>query len=123
MNALGDVFSLEGESLTGGPAVPGPRAASPAPNENTTLAVLATNAPLNRAELGRLIVRGHDAFAACLRPAHTGSDGDICFAVSVGSTDARSHDATAAQPDLHNLAEAAFEAVGRAIANAVLAGS
>lgn len=112
VNALGDVFSLEGQSLTGGPAIPGPAAEPPQPGENTTLAVLATDAQLTRAELGRLLVRAHDAFAVCLRPAHTQSDGDICFAVSAGQLTA----------PVGDLAEAAFEAVGRAIENAISIG-
>ena len=111
VNALGDVFSLDGMSLTGGPSVAGPLANPPAPNENTTLAVLATDAALSRAELSRLIVRAHDAFGACLRPAHTTFDGDICFAVSAGEV---------SEPT-HELAEAAFEATGRALANAIAA--
>ncbi len=111
VNALGDVFSLEGESLTGGPAVAGPLAEPPAAGENTTLAVVATNATLTRAQLSRLLVRAHDAFGACLRPAHTSFDGDICFAVSTATTTG----------ELHTIAEAAFEATGRAIANAITA--
>lgn len=108
VNALGDVFSLEGQSLTGGPAVAGARAVT-AEQQNTTLAVIATDAAMTRSQLGRLLVRAHDAFAVCLRPAHTASDGDICFAVSAGT----------AAAEAHNLAEGAFEAVGRAIENAI----
>lgn len=111
VNALGDVFSLEGVSMTGGPAVAEPLARPPAANQNTTLGVVATDAALSRDQLGRLLVRAHDAYGACLRPAHTSFDGDICFAVSAGERDA----------ELHNLAEGAFEAVGRAIENAVTA--
>ena len=110
VNALGDVFSLEGESITGGPAVAGPRPEPPS-ETNTTLAIIATDAELTRNQLGRLLVRAHDAYGACLRPAHTGSDGDICFGVATGTAPA----------DVHNLAEGAFEAVGRAITNAARA--
>lgn len=111
VNALGDVFTLEGEPVTGGAAVPGPRHVPPAQNENTTLAVLATNAALDRAQLQRLIVRAHDAFGVCLRPAHTVSDGDICFGVATGAvTDGLAP---------HNLAEAAFEVIGRSIERAI----
>jgi L-aminopeptidase/D-esterase-like protein len=113
VNALGDVFSLEGTSLTGGPPVAGPLATPPEQNQNTTLAVVATDAELSRAELSRLLVRAHDAYGVCLRPAHTSFDGDICFAVSTGTTTG----------ELHNLAEGAFEAVGRAISNAIGAAS
>lgn len=105
VNAMGDIISLEGEPLTGGPAVPGPLATPPPVGQNTTLVVVATDARADRAALGRLAVRAQDALAACLRPAHTSFDGDTCFAVSCGEHEV----------PLHDLAEAAFQAVGRAI--------
>lgn len=110
VNAVGDAFSLDGTPLTGGPAVPGPLGVAPLVSENTTLAIVATDARISRAEQVRLLVRAHDAFGACLRPAHTSFDGDICYVVSVG----------AVEEPTHNLAEAAFCAVGRAIERAIL---
>ncbi len=111
VNAVGDVFSIEGESLTGGSAEPGPPNLTPEAFTNTTLVVLATDARLSRLQLFRLVVRAHDALAACLRPVHTDFDGDVVFAASVGSVEA----------EVHTLAEAAFGATGRAIENAVRA--
>lgn len=109
LNALGDVYTLEGESLTGGPPVPGPPAIRPEPGHNTTLVVVATDVALDRPALGRVAVRAHDALAVCIRPVHTMYDGDTCFAVSCGEV----------QSDVTLVAEAAFEAVGRAIESAV----
>ncbi len=109
VNALGDVFTLEGEPLTGGTSVPGPPAAPPTPGEQTTLVVVATDAAASRTELGRLIVRAHDALGVTLRPAHTRYDGDIVFAVSCGNV----------RTNLDTLGEAVFEVVGRAIERAV----
>ena len=112
VNAIGDVFTLEGQSLTGGDHLPGPPALFPEPNQNTTLAVVATNAAMSRSDLTRLAVRGQDAYSVCLRPAHTRYDGDACFAVSCGTHDG---------PNTVDIAsEAAFEAVGRAIESAVV---
>lgn len=105
VNALGDVFSLEGTSLTGGPHVPGPLVIPEPLQMNTTLVVVATSARLDREALSRLSVRAHDALGACLRPAHTMFDGDICFASSVGDIDA----------EPHALAEAAFVATARSL--------
>lgn len=106
LNAVGDVRTLSGEALTDGPDVPPGIPIGPAlPAENTTLAVVATDAVLDRAALSRLCVQGHDAFAACLRPSHTRYDGDAIFAVSCGDRDE--------DPDA--LGVAAFEAVGRSI--------
>lgn len=111
VNAVGDVFTLGGESLTGGDPEPGPPALVPSTWSNTTLVVVATDATLNREELSRLVVRAHDAIAACLRPSHTRFDGDVVFAASVGGR----------HGDVETLAEAAFVATGRAIENAVRA--
>ena len=109
LNAVGDVFTLEGTPLTGGGPVPGAPAATPPPLANTTLAVVATDAALDRAALLRLAVQAHAALAVCLRPSHTRYDGDVAFAVSCG--------AVFADPDA--LGAAAFEAVGRSIEAAV----
>lgn len=110
INALGDVFSLEGVSLTGGPHDPD---FDPVRllGTNTTLVVVATNAAFGRAETQRLAIRAQDALAACLRPAHTRYDGDAAFAVSCGDLPG----------DIDRAAEAAFVATGRAI-EAVFAG-
>lgn len=108
-NAIGDAFTLEGEPLSGGPHVAGVPPFMPEWGQNTTLAVVATDAAFGRAELTRLAVRGQDALAACLRPAHTRFDGDTCFAVSTSDVES----------NLDLIAEAAFEAVGRAIESAI----
>ncbi len=109
VNAVGDVFTLEGGSLTGGSPTPGPPGGHVPTGTNTTLVALATGARLDRADLIRLCIRSHDAVAVCLRPAHTRYDGDAVFAVSCGT----------AQPDLDALGEAAFMATGRAIEAAI----
>jgi L-aminopeptidase/D-esterase-like protein len=109
VNAVGDVFTLAGESLTGGEHEPGPPALIPITETNTTLGVVATNASLTRNELSRLAIRAHDAYAVCIRPAHTRFDGDVVFAVSCGDVEA----------DVESVAEAAFGATAAAIENAV----
>jgi L-aminopeptidase/D-esterase-like protein len=109
VNAVGDVFTLDGEPLTGGDPVPGPPPFAPQPLENTTLVVLATDGAFDRSALLRLCVRAHDALAVCLRPGHTRYDGDAVFAVSCGDHPA--------DPD--TAGETAFSVVGRAIEAAV----
>lgn len=49
---------------------------------NTTIAVIATDAPLDRSAAYRLAQNGHDAFARAIRPCHTPFDGDTIFALS-----------------------------------------
>lgn len=109
LNSVGDIFSISGESLTGGPHEPGPPQLVPPSFTNTTLVVVATDAAISRVELGRLCVRAHDALATCVRPAHTRFDGDIAFGVSCGSVDG----------DVEALAEAAYGATAAAIENAL----
>ncbi|MDR3372968.1 MAG: P1 family peptidase [Ancalomicrobiaceae bacterium] len=62
-------------------------AARPTPEAvlaNTTIAILATDATLTKAEAKRLAVMAHDGFARALYPAHTPFDGDLVFALSTG---------------------------------------
>jgi L-aminopeptidase/D-esterase-like protein len=111
VNAVGDAFTLEGEPLTGGPHVPAQAPVRPPAMEQTTLVAVAVDALLTRGELSRVIVRSHDALGVCFRPAHTRFDGDAVFAVGCGADRA----------DVEAVAEAAFEATGRAVETAVTA--
>ncbi len=115
LNAVGDVFTLEGEALTGGSPAPDAPSPPPAPGANTTLVVVATDARLPRDLLSRLAVRAHDAMGACIRPAHTRYDGDVCFALSCGGIDGLAA--------LDALSEASFVATARAIEHAAGGGS
>lgn len=108
-NAVGDIFSIDGESLTGGSAEPGPPQLALPTHTNTTLVVVATNGRFSRAELTRLCVRAHDALAVCIRPAHTRFDGDVVFAVSCGEVVA----------DVEVAAEAAFAATASAVEDVI----
>jgi L-aminopeptidase/D-esterase-like protein len=58
----------------------------PAPAEaagtNTTIAVIATDAPLDGSSASRLAQNAHDAFARAIWPCHTPFDGDTIFALS-----------------------------------------
>lgn len=58
--------------------------ARPTPKLNTTIGVIATDAPLTKAQLKRLAMTGHDGIARAVRPAHSPLDGDTLFAVSLG---------------------------------------
>ncbi|MCP1199441.1 P1 family peptidase [Notoacmeibacter sp. MSK16QG-6] len=59
------------------------------PNTNTTIAVIATDAALTKAQCKRLAMAAHDGFTRALWPAHLPMDGDLVFALSTaepGST-------------------------------------
>jgi L-aminopeptidase/D-esterase-like protein len=83
----------------------------------TTLAVVATDATLGKAECGRLAAMGHDGLARSLAPVHTALDGDTVFGLATGARPA---------PDLPRLVAlqaAAADVVSRAVVHAVLAAS
>lgn len=52
--------------------------------ENTTIALVATDASLTKAEAKRLALSAHDGLARGLRPGHTPMDGDTVFAAATG---------------------------------------
>ena len=95
------------EALRAG--APGPR-----PGENTTLAVVATNALLSKERANRLAAVSHDGFARAIRPVHTLGDGDTVFALATGEV------ALASPQQLVPLEALAARAVERAIVRAVL---
>jgi L-aminopeptidase/D-esterase-like protein len=110
LNAAGDVFTLEGESLTGGEPASLAPPIGPSLGDNTTLICIATDAGIDdRNELRRVAIRAHDALGACVRPTHTRYDGDSAFVVSFGSKPA----------DIDVVQQAAFVVVGRAIESAL----
>jgi L-aminopeptidase/D-esterase-like protein len=82
--------------------------------ENTTIAVVATDAPLTKAEAKRLAIVAQDGLALALRPAHAAMDGDTVFAVATGRTPTR--------PSLRDQTEIgllAANCLARAIARAI----
>jgi len=80
---------------------------------HTTLAVVATDARLGKAECERLAIMAQDGIARAVRPSHTPFDGDTVFALATGG---------AAQPDalgLATLGQMAADCLARAIARGV----
>ncbi|NIP29972.1 MAG: peptidase S58 family protein [Candidatus Dadabacteria bacterium] len=54
------------------------------PYSNTTLAVIITNASLNKSELNRIAIIGQTGISRSILPVNTISDGDVVFAASAG---------------------------------------
>ncbi|MBB4211039.1 L-aminopeptidase/D-esterase-like protein [Rhodothalassium salexigens DSM 2132] len=52
---------------------------------NTTLAAVATNLDLDKAQCRRLATMAHDGLARAIRPLHTPFDGDTVFALATGA--------------------------------------
>ena len=55
------------------------------PGTNTTIAVIATDAKLDKGQTKRLAIAAHDGFARALYPVHTPFDGDIIFSLATGN--------------------------------------
>lgn len=60
--------------------------AARAAGANTTIAVVATDAMLSKAQAQRLAIMASDGMARAIRPIHTPYDGDTVFALATGST-------------------------------------
>jgi L-aminopeptidase/D-esterase-like protein len=83
-NALGSVVGRDGRIIAGSRHMAVPTE-SPPILEHTTLAVVATDADLDRAQCHRLAQMSHDALARSIVPVHTQYDGDAIFVLSTGS--------------------------------------
>jgi L-aminopeptidase/D-esterase-like protein len=82
---------------------------------NTTIAVVATDAALDKRGCRRFAVMAQDGLARAIRPAHTPFDGDTVFAVSTGGG------ALVPSPVLLKLGNAAADCLARAIMRAIIA--
>jgi putative pantetheine hydrolase len=94
---------------------------------NTTLAVVATDAELTKAELTRVAGAGHDGMARAIDPIHTYTDGDVVFTLSTGRhavpdapSDGFIRPAVARFTQLAPIIAAAADVVARAIVHATL---
>jgi L-aminopeptidase/D-esterase-like protein len=88
-------------------------APAPRPAGNTTIAVVATNARLSKAEVNRVAIMADDGFARAIRPSHTVGDGDTVFVLATGQGAAASPTVVGALA-----AEALAEAIVRAVVQA-----
>lgn len=79
---------------------------------NTTIAIVATDAKLTKANCHRVAVAAHDGIARAVVPAHTPHDGDLVFAAATGTKEIG---------DVKMIGHAAALCLTRAIARAVFA--
>lgn len=87
---------------------------------NTTIAVVATNAPLEKAPAQRLSGNAHDGLARAISPIHTLADGDTVFGVSTGTGDPLQINDTADGSTLNALFGAGADVLSRAVVKALL---
>lgn len=84
------------------------------PGENTTLAVVATDVALTKAQARRIAIMAQNGLARALRPVHTPFDGDIVFAIATGR---RELDDPVA--DIAQIGSVAADCLSRAVARGV----
>ena len=82
--------------------------------EATTIAIVATDAVLTKAQAQRMAVAAHDGMARALVPSHTLLDGDLVFSVATGSRVMQDP-----LTDSFQIGHAAATCLARAIARAV----
>lgn len=131
VNAAGDVADPASRRLYAEGAGFAPRAGLDAPPAGgeapfggppigaTTIGVVATDAPLTKAQAAKVAQMAHDGIARAVRPAHTMLDGDTLFALATGAAAAPSSLPPARL--VTAIGAAAADAVCRAIGRAVRA--
>ncbi len=96
------------------PPPPSRKARVMAEGGNTTIAVVATDAALDKAQCHRMAVAAHDGIARAVQPAHTPMDGDLVFAAATGA-----RPLVLPEVQLAHIGHAAALCLARAIARAV----
>lgn len=81
---------------------------------NTTIAIVATDADLTKAQCQRVATAAHDGIGRATVPAHSPGDGDLVFAVSTGTRRVERP-----ERDLTRIGHAAALCLSRAIARAI----
>jgi D-aminopeptidase len=112
---IGDEFGGLGPDPARGyqPQPPSRKTAAMARQGNTTIAIVATDAALTKAQCKRVATAAQDGIGRAIVPAHTPFDGDLVFAASTGTR------ALASPFELADIGHAAALCLSRAIARAV----
>jgi L-aminopeptidase/D-esterase-like protein len=120
VNSLGDIIDPQTQQVVAGARNPtGQGFLAANPFGNTTIAVVATNASLTKAQTNKIAQMAHDGIAQTIRPAHTMSDGDTIFALALGPTLQVMTNSTIAASQVSTIGAAAATTLARAIIKAV----
>jgi L-aminopeptidase/D-esterase-like protein len=125
VNAAGDVVDPASGAVVAGPRLDGGGFAHTtewlrehAPQiglgGSTTLAVVATDAELTKAEAAKVARMAHDGLARTIDPVHTMLDGDTVFALATGASGSRADVSTVGAAAAAALAQAVLAAVREA---------
>lgn len=127
VNAVGDVIDPTTGTVVAGARNPdgtladirkllrgGAVTAAPRAGENTTIAVVATNARLTKADATRMAMMADDGFAKAIVPSHTVGDGDTVFSLATGRWSGAANLTVIGALAQEALAEAIVRAVSKA---------
>jgi L-aminopeptidase/D-esterase-like protein len=112
--------------VEGGDSVAAAQELYPEVAKNTTIAVVATNAKLTKAQAKKIAEMAHDGLARAIRPVHTMYDGDTIFALGTGTIDLDTLLKLQApgfwdgNSYVNNIGGAAADALARAVVHAML---
>jgi L-aminopeptidase/D-esterase-like protein len=121
VNALGDIVNPQNGDIVAGAkdrdgkfadtveTMKSLQLKSPLGPENTTLAIVMTNAKLDKIQINKVAQMAQNGLARTLRPVHTMYDGDLIFSLSKGSHSA----------DVNVIGEIAADCVSKAIIQAI----
>ena len=79
---------------------------------NTTIGVVATNAPFNKTQMTKIAQMAHDGYARSINPVHTMADGDTIFSMSTGTANVKA--------DLSAIGAIAATVMARAVVRAAM---
>jgi L-aminopeptidase/D-esterase-like protein len=130
VNAVGDIIDPTSGRVVAGVRNPdgtladarrilreSPAPSSPRPAENTTIAVVATNARLTKEQANRLALMADDGLARAINPSHTIGDGDTVFALATGIWDGQANITVIGGLAAEALSEAVVRAATQATAS------
>ena len=103
-------------------ALPPPPESGPA--RNTTIAVVATDSILTKAQAQKTAQMAHDGMARAIRPAHTMFDGDTIFCLATGKTALESASGLFDGPQapmINDIGHAAADCMTRAVIHGIIA--
>ncbi|HEY6374462.1 MAG TPA: P1 family peptidase [Edaphobacter sp.] len=125
VNAIGDVVRPETGKIIAGARTEGDKGFRDSMNAmmngyevvtqggaNTTIGIVATNAPFNKTQMTKIAQMAHDGYARAINPVHTMSDGDTIFSLSTGTTNVKA--------DVSAIGAIAAVVMSRAIVRAVM---
>lgn len=120
VNAVGDIFDHEtGQRVAGELLSRVKEAPVSNPFGNSTIAIVATTAPLSKEWTNKVAQMAHDGLAQVIRPVHTLFDGDTVFALALGSETQAPSDPALLAGQVSAIGAAMVTTLARAVVKAV----